>query len=192
MGGTNDKNNLILLTAKEHFIAHQLLVKMYPEEIKLVFALRMMCAASNKHIRNNKEYEWIRKCHAEAMSISQKGKSYGFKFPKGHQLTAGENNGMFGKRHSNETKEKQSKKAKERSPEIYKGPKSESHIQNIIKSKRLRKYKLVTPDGTEYILDSIADASKLSGVSISILIKLAGNRYKFEHCRNWKISAIPL
>jgi len=89
-------------------------------------------------------------------------------------------------------REKQSIRARERSPEIYKGPKSESHIQNIIKSKRLRKYKLISPENIEYIFDSIIDASKLSGVSIPTLIKLAGNRYKFTHCRNWKISTIPI
>lgn len=31
MGGTNAKENLVRLTAKEHFIAHKLLVRMHPE-----------------------------------------------------------------------------------------------------------------------------------------------------------------
>jgi len=30
MGGTNGKDNLVYLTAKEHFICHKLLVRMYP------------------------------------------------------------------------------------------------------------------------------------------------------------------
>ena len=102
MGGTNDKNNLVLLTGKEHFTAHQLLVKIYPAEYKLVFALRSLCGRKNKnHIRNNKEYSWIRNLHAEKMSLLQRDKpGKGYKFSKGHTLSVGENNGMYGKNHT--------------------------------------------------------------------------------------------
>ena len=30
MGGTDDKSNLVKLTAREHYIAHKLLTKIYP------------------------------------------------------------------------------------------------------------------------------------------------------------------
>jgi hypothetical protein len=192
VGGTNEADNLVLLTAKEHFVCHQLLVKIYPNNHKLVFALRMMCRSTTRHIRNNREYEWIRKIISKSHSDDQKGKSYGFKFPKGHKLTAGENNGMYGKHHTTETRAKQSKKALDRPSEIYKGPKSSAHIQSIIKSRQTVKYKLISPEGTEIIFDRILDASNLSGVSIPTLIKLAGKRYKFSHCRNWRIYPIPL
>ena len=79
-GGTNNKHNLILLTAREHFVCHQLLVKIYPGNNKLKFALRMMTATSKNHVRNNKEYEWIRKSVSKALSESQRGKSYGHKY----------------------------------------------------------------------------------------------------------------
>jgi len=38
MGGTNDKENLVHLTAKEHFIIHKILVELYPNERGLVYA----------------------------------------------------------------------------------------------------------------------------------------------------------
>lgn len=38
LGGSNDKENLVLLTAREHFLAHWLLVRIYPENSKLIFA----------------------------------------------------------------------------------------------------------------------------------------------------------
>lgn len=62
MGGNNESNNIAILTAEEHYIAHQLLTKIYPTNIKLVYALNMM-AGSNKTINrlNNKQYSWIRK-----------------------------------------------------------------------------------------------------------------------------------
>ena len=197
LGGTDDKINLVLLTGKEHFTAHQLLVKIYPEEHNLVFALRSLCGRKNKnHIRNNREYNWIRKLHAEKMSLMQKGKpGKGYKFPKGHTLSQGKNNGMYGKNHTQETKDLQSEKAKKRDSSTYnflKVPKSDEIKEKISKSKTKQKYKLVSPDGTEYIFEKLKDASKFCRISNSVLVKLVGNRYGFDHCRNWRISAIPL
>jgi hypothetical protein len=42
--GTDHPNNLIQLTAKEHFIAHLLLVEIYPKSQKLKYALWMMAS----------------------------------------------------------------------------------------------------------------------------------------------------
>ena len=39
MGGSDDLDNLVDLTPEEHYVAHQLLVKMHPGEHKLVYAL---------------------------------------------------------------------------------------------------------------------------------------------------------
>jgi hypothetical protein len=141
LGGNNDKSNLILLTAREHFVAHQLLVKIYPNEHRLVFALRMMCSSTIKHVRNNKEYGWIRERLAYSLSESQKGKSYGYKFSKGHTLSQGKDNGMYGKNHSAETKKLQSKIATERGSDHLKGiPKSEEYKKNMQKSKQIKRY----------------------------------------------------
>lgn len=68
MGGSNDDSNIAVLTPEEHFVAHQLLVKMFPKNFKLAFALSMMCVASSRHQRNNKRYGWIRKSKANAHS----------------------------------------------------------------------------------------------------------------------------
>jgi hypothetical protein len=61
MGGSNEIENLVALTAEEHFVAHQLLIKIYPDEHKLVYAARMMCLTTQKTKRNNKSYGWLRK-----------------------------------------------------------------------------------------------------------------------------------
>ena len=42
MGGTDAKSNMVYLTAKEHFVAHKLLVRMYPDVRGLWFALVAM------------------------------------------------------------------------------------------------------------------------------------------------------
>jgi len=61
LGGTNDAGNLVKLTAEEHFVAHQLLVKIYPENENLIFALILMSGLENKKRCVNKLYGWIRK-----------------------------------------------------------------------------------------------------------------------------------
>ena len=43
MGGDNKKNNLTKLTAKEHFICHKILCKLYPSSEKLRYAFWAMC-----------------------------------------------------------------------------------------------------------------------------------------------------
>lgn len=197
MGGTDDIQNTVLLTAREHFVAHQLLIKIYPNEYKLVFALRMLCRNNNKnHVRNNKEYSWIKTSIAKTLSISQKGKpSMGHKYQKGHTLSHGSNNGMYNKTHSQETRNKMSEKAQERDSSTYdflRVPKTQEIKDKSSLSHRKQNYKLISPDGKEYIFDTAISASNFSGMSISVIIKLAGNRYGFDHCRNWKCVSVPM
>jgi hypothetical protein len=55
LGGNNDEKNIIQLTAREHFICHQLLCEIYPNEIKLKHALFLMSIGKQK--RKNKHYK---------------------------------------------------------------------------------------------------------------------------------------
>ena len=57
MGGTDHSENLVYLTPEEHYTAHQLLVKIYPNEDKLVYAALMMCAGR----KSNKLYGWLKR-----------------------------------------------------------------------------------------------------------------------------------
>ena len=42
LGGSDDKTNIILLTAREHYIAHLLLRRIYPGTYSLAFAVEFM------------------------------------------------------------------------------------------------------------------------------------------------------
>lgn len=76
IGGDNSKSNLVKLTAKEHYVAHQLLVKMYSDNLKLIYAVYAMGMSGKRQKRvSNKLYGWIRKRQAKAMSEEYKGKS---------------------------------------------------------------------------------------------------------------------
>ena len=61
IGGTDDKENIVILTPEEHFLAHQLLVKIYPNESKLIFAAAMMICHNSENRNTNKLYGWLRR-----------------------------------------------------------------------------------------------------------------------------------
>lgn len=68
MGGSDEPENLVRLTAREHFVAHQLLVKMYPEERNLIFAAHAMTCDPLGGRVGNRKYGWLRERHASRIS----------------------------------------------------------------------------------------------------------------------------
>lgn len=49
MGGSNRQENLVALTAREHFICHWLLHRMHPNSSALSFAFKMMATTATTH-----------------------------------------------------------------------------------------------------------------------------------------------
>lgn len=68
IGGNDNLTNLVALTPEEHFVAHQLLIKIYPGVDKLVFAAKMMTIGNSNHRRGNKLYGWLRRRFIENIS----------------------------------------------------------------------------------------------------------------------------
>jgi len=184
MGGNNDTENLVELTAREHFICHKLLTEIIPTESKLHYAAWLMATMKNSMGReyrvSAREYQRLKENlivtdetrrkvseagkgrivsditkdklrkihkgkpkseehkrnlggtksveHKKKLSESHTGKVlseyHKRKISEGNQIQSeerrqrhkegntGENNGMFGKRHSLETKLKMSKDRK--------------------------------------------------------------------------------
>jgi hypothetical protein len=100
-GGLDESSNLVKLTAREHFISHLLLCKIYPNHNGLRLALWMMANVKDKkqerYSPNSRLYEMIRLEYSESIK--------------------GANNHNYNKKHSDETKKKMSQKAKERTGE---------------------------------------------------------------------------
>ena len=67
LGGNDSEDNLVSLTPEEHYLCHLLLIKMYPNNIKLVQAAMFMTASTNFIKRNNKMYGWLRRRWADYM-----------------------------------------------------------------------------------------------------------------------------
>jgi hypothetical protein len=79
IGGSDSSENLVSLTPEEHYIAHQLLVKIYPKERGLIYAALMMCSDSKNTNRSNKLYGWIKRKYSEVCKqrIGDSNGSYG-------------------------------------------------------------------------------------------------------------------
>jgi len=78
MNGDNNKDNLVLLTAEEHFVAHQLLVKIYPNNENLIFACQLMTIGIpeiREYRSKNKFYSWIKNKSAFFTSRRLKGRT---------------------------------------------------------------------------------------------------------------------
>jgi len=73
LGGLDDPANLVALTPEEHYLAHQLLIKMHPGEHKLVYAMNSMTRGHHGKRTTRKLFGWLRRTFAEVMSTSQKG-----------------------------------------------------------------------------------------------------------------------
>jgi hypothetical protein len=83
IGGGNEKENIVELTAEEHFLAHQLLSKMHPTSHGLAWAAVNM--ARRAHC--NKAYGRLRRKLAKHISQLNRGNKYTF----GSKRTAEQN-----------------------------------------------------------------------------------------------------
>ena len=131
LGGTDDLENLVRLSAREHYICHLLLPKMtsgVPYQ-KMVYAYTIM---SGRRLYNSKKYNFYRTEYAKINSELRSGPGNGM-FGSDRK---GEKNTFFGRKHSEETKRKIS--AKKKGVSIPMPPKSEEHKKKIGANQRAR------------------------------------------------------
>lgn len=79
MGGDDSKENLVLLTGREHFICHKLLHKMYPEDAKIFLGYRTMAimnSSGQRHEIGAREFEYIREQFSKFISEINTGKVF--------------------------------------------------------------------------------------------------------------------
>lgn len=133
IGGTNQTQNKVKLTAKEHFIAHRLLAKMHPNEPKLKYALflmgtRIKCSSRTYQMLREEfvsslksdveRSQKISKSHLGKKRTQQHNENWynsrsktGWKCPESKReqqkiSMKGDKNPMFGKTHNDAAKQK--------------------------------------------------------------------------------------
>jgi hypothetical protein len=75
-GGSDDPENLVALTAREHFVAHRLLAKMYPNSGMVHAVYKMACSnLTMKRFKvTSRVYEHLRGAHAHRVSTDEVAK----------------------------------------------------------------------------------------------------------------------
>ena len=121
VGGSNSKDNRVLLTAREHFICHWLLIRIYPESNSLSFAFWTMCNQKNKHQQSR--YRPSSRAYEEAKQASIRAQR-------------GVPSGMLGKKHSEETRQKMSESRRRRPSKQHTPETKEKIRQARLGSKR--------------------------------------------------------
>lgn len=158
VGGTNDKENLVYIPARVHFICHRLLCKIYKESDKLKFAFWAMCNqlhgdVTREYKVTSKVFEEAKKEFALANSRLHTGKKMSEEYCKalsarmqGHTINAkGESNPLYGVPRTEEVKAKISEA-------IRKNPTKNNTFKGFY----------VTPFGKFY---SAIEAERVTGIS---------------------------
>ena len=104
MGGSDNSDNLVRLTAKAHFVAHLLLAKIHGGKLA-VAAWRM----STLRKYTSRKYEWVRIAAAEFVGDMNRGRKQSPE-AKRKQIEAqsGERNPFYGRKHTEESRRKMS------------------------------------------------------------------------------------
>lgn len=73
LGGGEEPENLVWLTAREHYVAHQLLVKMNPQHLGAAYAALLMTRVGKNEGRvNNRYYAWLKERYSKLQSAMMK------------------------------------------------------------------------------------------------------------------------
>lgn len=90
LGGLNDKDNLVLLTGREHFVAHKLLAEIYPLDKNMFHAYFMMAfrksGSQNRFYKiSSREFERLRVARSEYMKTNPASKETRLKISKANK-----------------------------------------------------------------------------------------------------------
>jgi len=124
VGGTDDVNNLILLPARAHFLAHYLLHKCYPDNRKLAHAFAMMGVCNEHQHRNSRLYEKSKLARSAALIGVPRPEWVKEKLRKPKSTTV------------NYKKPKTKEHAKNISKSLSGKRKSEQHIKRMVEGQR--------------------------------------------------------
>lgn len=74
LGGSNEKDNRVLLTGREHYIIHKLLTYIYPKNKKIAYAFWLMTIEKRKdHNVSSRDYAYAKE-HNSSIPMSEETK----------------------------------------------------------------------------------------------------------------------
>ena len=178
MGGADTQDNIVRLTAREHFLCHLLLVEIYPRNAKIIFAAHMLSNTRKGFKIGARTYQTLQEANSEARkgriaSEETKRKISASRVGVKHSEKAKRrmSEAKKGKKLSQETKSKMSKAKKNMSEETKRkigeaskgrntGPKSEEHKRKISEALKNRPSHLKGKTLSEEHKRKISEANK--------------------------------
>lgn len=165
LGGNNDKDNLVLLLPREHFICHLLLTKMTvdSDRVKMIYALRRL--ANSNIILNSRQYDVVRNLHISVLKDTPKSEDHKKKISdsnKGRKLT---------EEHKNKLRK----------------PKTEDH-KSKLKKPKLNSENMGKYERTEEIRRKLSESHKglQSGEKNPMFGRKHTDKVKLEHAERMK------
>lgn len=204
LGGTDAKNNLVLLTAKEHFICHLLLPNMCINDKhtrSMAYAFLRMSGSNQYQQRHSSR---IYSIHKEEMRKKMVGRSHWARLPKSEehkrkigaahkgrkkspaqikrmsenaQRKLGEDNSFYGKTHSSETREKISEMTRIQfatKGHPWQGKSLSAEHKATIGAKNSKEWYIESPDGTVTIQKNLSKFCRDNGIDRK---KIKGSGY---------------
>lgn len=190
MGGSNSKENIVLLTHKEHYIAHLLLTKIYPKNTSLKYSIFRMTHSSKWHDGgrklNSRQLAKAKELMVEAarQRRGEKNSFYGKKHTKEFcesqrikgRKRVGEKNSNYGNKWNDEQKKKISLLNKGR----LSGEKNPAKREEVRKKIREGKMGEKNPNAHNWkVLDKLSGEVLFFTGGIKRFFKNFGNEYSF-------------
>lgn len=186
LGGTNDTSNLVLLTAREHYVCHKLLTKFTVGEAKkkmycAMWAFNKKSKNQQRQVLNSRDYEYVRSYISKTFSKDRKGKHLvGTRLSDEHKAKVSK--ALKGKPKSEKTKQRMKENWHTR------GPRSAEHCRALseankgrINSEETRKKMSAAKKGINPVHTQVrwtCEHCDKSGVGISNYNRWHGNNCK--------------
>ncbi|CAM0041708.1 homing endonuclease [Vibrio phage D148] len=170
MGGTDESENLVALSAREHFLAHWLLAKIHSSNDSLTYAWNMMCVGRTQ---SSHLYKYAR----EEVSRKRTGKTWGNHTEEAKRKMSESRKGVKQGPRSDEAKEKM------RQAKLGHTQSEETISRRTAKTK---KPVVGVKDGVETRFDSIKDASLELDIDPSCITKVCKGKRRTYKGYVWK------
>lgn len=206
MNGTNDKSNLVLLTGREHYLCHWLLIKIKPNNHKLFIAYNRIVYGNKKFFKrriSSKQYEILKLKFSNIQRINNIGiLNPNFGIAKSEEIKLKISAGNKGKVRTELTKEKLRNRVLTKEHRLSIGLSqngrifSEEHKQKLrgrspwnkgrkMSDENIRllnesKFKPCIIDNIKY--NSLTDASFILGIKYSTLYKRLNSKAFTNYC----------
>ena len=170
IGGSDDKSNLVALSAREHFLAHWLLSRIHSGNKSLAYAWNMMCVG---RIQSSHLYKYAR----EEVSKARTGVTWGNHTEETKRKMSKSRKGVLQGPRSEESKEKM------RQAKLGHKQSDETIARRTAKTK---KPVIGSKDGIETRFESIKDASDELGIDSSCISKVCKGKRNTYKGYVWK------